>query len=161
MRLAGCEIPSFPHDTLRHQWEWLRASLPLAPAVARAIAEFVKSHPQDAPSTTNPRQGPAVQAQKTNQSLGSKGSVGWAHSDPAQFPVSCNVQWTPVSNPPSQNMCARVLGGFLHSHFHDNLCTVLDEYVRVEVSFANLGVRKEARALVEQGGSITRSGWRV
>ena len=49
-------------------------------------------------------------------------------------------------------MCARVLAGFLRSHFHDNLCTVLDEYVRAEVSFANLGVREEARALVEQGG---------
>ena len=31
--------------------------------------------------------------------------------------------------------------------------------MRAEVSFANLGVREEARALVEQGGSITRRGW--
>ena len=35
------------------------------------------------------------------------------------------------------------------------------EYVRAEVSFANLRVRDEARALVEQGGSVTRSGCRV
>ena len=58
-------------------------------------------------------------------------------------------------------MCARLLAGFLHSHFHDNLCAVLDEYVRAELSFANLGVREEARALVEQGGTVTRGGWRV
>ena len=45
MQLAGCEIPSFPHNLLRHPWERLRASLPLAPAVAQMIAEFVKSHP--------------------------------------------------------------------------------------------------------------------
>ena len=58
-------------------------------------------------------------------------------------------------------MCARVLAGFLRSHFHDNFCTVLDEYVRAEVSFANLGVHKEAQALVEQGGTVTRGGCRV
>ena len=75
--------------------------------------------------------------------------------------MGCNVQWTPVSDPPSQPMCARVLAGFLRSHFHDNLSTVVDEYVRAEVSFANLGVREEARALLEQGGTITRGGWRV
>ena len=62
-----------------------------------------------------------------------------------------------VSDPPSQPK----LGGFRRSHFHDNLCTLLDEYVRAEVSFANLGVREEARALVEQGGTVTRGGWRV
>ena len=45
MQLAGCKMPSFTHDILRHQWERLRASLPLAPAVAQAIAEFVKCHP--------------------------------------------------------------------------------------------------------------------
>ena len=90
-----------------------------------------------------------MQAQKANQATGGRGSGGWAHSDPTKFPVSCNVQWTPVSDPPSQPMCARVLAGFLRSHFHDNLCTLLDEYVRAEVSFANLGVREEARALVE------------
>ena len=66
-----------------------------------------------------------------------------------------------MSDPPAQPMCAKVLAGFLRSHFHDNLCTVLDEYVRAEVSFANLGVREEPQALVEQGGSIARSGWRV
>ena len=51
MQLAGCEIPSFPHDSLRHEWGRLRASLPLAPAATQAIAEFVKAHPQDDPST--------------------------------------------------------------------------------------------------------------
>ena len=64
-------------------------------------------------------------------------------------------------DPPSQPMCARVLASFLRSHFHDNLCIVLDEYVRAEVSFANLGVCEEPRVLVEQGGCVTRSGWRV
>ena len=59
------------------------------------------------------------------------------------------------STPPSEPMCARVLAGFLRSHFHDNFCSVLDEYVRTEVSFANLGVRDEASALVEQGYSHT------
>ena len=49
----------------------------------------------------------------------------------------------------------------MHSHFHDNMCTVLDEYVRVEVSFANRGVREKARPLVELGGCIMPSGWRV
>ena len=92
---------------------------------------------------------------------GSRSSREWARSDPAQFLVGYNVQWTAVSNPPSQPMCARVLAGFLRSHFHDNLCTVLDEYVRAEVSFANPGVREEARALVEQGGTVTRGGCRV
>ena len=28
MQLAGCDVPSFPHDSLRRQWERLRASLP-------------------------------------------------------------------------------------------------------------------------------------
>ena len=77
-----------------------------------------------------------------------------AHSDPARFRDGCNVQWTPISDPPSQPMCVRVLTGFLRSHFHDTLCTLVDEYVRAEVSFANLGVREEARALVQQGGSV-------
>ena len=54
------------------------------------------------------------------------------------------MQWTPVSDPPAEPMCATILAGFLHSHFHDNLCTVLDEYVRVEVSFANRRVPEEA-----------------
>ena len=44
-------------------------------------------------------------------------------------------------------MCARVLTGFLRSDLHDNLCTVLDEYVRAEVSFANLGIREEATSV--------------
>ena len=118
MQLAGCKTPSFLHASLWHQWERLRASLPLAPAFAKAIAEFAKYHPLDTPSTIAPGQSPVVQAQKTNQSAGSRGSRGCAHSDPAQFPVSCNV----VSAPPSQPMCARVLAIFLRSHFHDNLC---------------------------------------
>ena len=161
MQLAGCDVPNFPHDSLRRQWERLRASLPLRPAVTQAVADFVKAHPQDDPSVPAAGQEPAAQAQKSNQCTGSRGSGGWAHSDPAQFPAGCNVQWTAVSDPPSQPMCSRVLAGFLRSHFHDNLCAVLDEYVRVEVSFANLGVCKEARALVEQGGTVTRGGWRV
>ena len=49
----------------------------------------------------------------------------------------------------------------MHSHFHDDLCTVVDEAVRAELSLANLGVREEAGSLVEQGGSITRSRYRV
>ena len=60
MQLAGCEIPSFPHDSLRHQWERHRASLPLAPAIIQAIAGFVKAHPKDDPSTPAPGQRPAV-----------------------------------------------------------------------------------------------------
>ena len=155
MQLAGCDLPNFPHDSLRRQWERLRASLPLRPAVTQAVADFVD------PSVPVAGQHPAVQAQKSNQSTGGRRSGGWAHSDPAQFPVGSNVQWTAVSDPPSQPMCARVLAGFLGSHFHDHRCTVLDEYVRAEVSFANLRVREEARALVEQGGAITRGGWRV
>ena len=129
MQLAGCDLPNFPHNSLRRQWERLRASLPLTPAVTQAVAHFVKAHPQDDPSVAAAGQGSAVQAQKANQSTGGGDSGGWAHSDPAQFPVGCKVQWSPVSDPPSQPMCARVLAGFLHSHFHDNLCTVLDEYV--------------------------------
>ena len=102
-----------------------------------------------------------MHAEEVNQSTGSQGSGGWAHSYSAQFPVGCNVQWTPVCDPPSQPMRARVQACFLRSHFYHNLCTVLDEYVRAEVSFANLEVREEARVLVEQGGTITRGGWRV
>ena len=49
-----------------------------------------------------------------------------------------------MSDPPPQPKCARVLAGFLSSHFHDNLCTVLDEDVRADVSFANLVVHEEA-----------------
>ena len=161
MQLAGCDVPNFPHDSLRRQWERLRASLPLKPTVTQATANVLKAHPQDDPSVPAVGQGPAVHAQKTNQSTGGPGSGGWVHSDPAQFPVGCNVQWTPVSDPLSQPMCARVLAGFLHSHFHANLCPVLDEYVRAKVSFANLGVREEARALVEQGDAVTQGGWRV
>ena len=71
------------------------------------------------------------------------------------------MQWTAVSDPLAQPMSARLLAGFLRAHFHDNLSSVLDDYVRVDVSFANRGVQEEARAVVEQGGSITRSGWRV
>ena len=117
LKLAGCIIPSFPHDSLRHQWEKLRSSPPLTPAVTQAIADFVKAHPQDSKSVPAPGQGPAVQAQKANRSMGSRNSGGWAPPDPAQFLVGCNVQWTPVSGPPAQPMCARVLAGFLRSHF--------------------------------------------
>ena len=114
--------------------------MPLKRTVTEGVADFVKAHPQYAPSVLAVSQGPAVQAQMTNQSPGGRGFGGWAHSDPAQFPVGCNVQWTPVSNPPSQPMCARVLAGFLQSHFHDNLCTVLVEYGRAKFSLPNLGV---------------------
>ena len=161
IQLAGCDVPNFPHDSLRRQWEHLRASLLLRPAVTQTVVDLVKAHPQDDPSVPAAGQHPAVEAQKSNQSTGGRGSGGWAHSDPAQFPVGCNVQWTAVSDPPAPPMCARVLAGFLRSDFHDNLCTVLDEYVWAEVSFANLGVREEAQALVEQGGTVTRGGWRV
>ena len=71
------------------------------------------------------------------------------------------MQWTPVPDPPSQLMCAGVLAGFLRFQFHDYLANVLDKYVRAVVSFANLGVREEARALMEQQDFVTRSGWRV
>ena len=91
MQLAGCDVPNFPHDSLRRQWERLRASLPLKPTVTQAVADFVKAHPQDDPSVPAVGQGPAVQAQKTNQSMGGRGSGGWAHSDPGQFPLGCNV----------------------------------------------------------------------
>ena len=140
MQVAGCNVPNFPHDSLLRQWERLRASLPLKPTVTQAVADFVKAHPQDDPSVPAAGQGPAVQAQKTNQSTGGRAAGGWAHSDLAHVTVGCNVQWTPVSDPPSEPMCARVLAGFLHSHFHDNLCIVLDEYIRAEFSFANLFV---------------------
>ena len=99
-----------------------------------------------------------MQAQKANEVTWDRRSGGWAHSDPAHLSVICNIQWTPVSDPPSQPMCARVLAGFLRSHVRDNLCTVLDEYVRAKVSFANLGVREKAHALGKQGGSVTRGG---
>ena len=71
---------------------------------------------------------------------------GWTHSDAVQFPVGCNVKWLAVIlrlNPPAQPMCARVLAGFLCTHFYDNLCTVLEEYMWVEISFTNLGVCEE------------------
>ena len=58
-----------------------------------------------------------------------------------------------MSDPPAQPMCASVLAGFLRPHFHDNLHTMLDEYVRAEVCFANLGVHEEAQTLIEQGGN--------
>ena len=75
--------------------------------------------------------------------------------------VSCNVQWTLVSDPLSQPMSARLLAGFLHSHFQDNLCTVSHDYEYAELSFANLGVREQVRVLVERGCSASRSGWSV
>ena len=40
-------------------------------------------------------------------------------------------------------MCARVLARFLRCNFHDNLCIVLDEYVRAEVSLDNLKFAKK------------------
>ena len=49
-----------------------------------------------------------------------------------------------MSDPPAQPTCTMVLAGGLLSHFHDNLCTVLDEYVQAGVSFTNLGVCEEA-----------------
>ena len=139
----------------------LRSSLPLTPAVTQAIADFVKAHPQDCASVRAPAQGPVVQAQKANQCTGSRNSWGWAHSNPPQFLVGCNVQGTLASHPPAQPICAKVLAGFVRSDLQDNLCTVLEACVRAQVSFGNLGFRDEARALVEQGGSFTRSGWKV
>ena len=76
MQLAECDVSSFPQDSVRHLWERLRASLPLAPVVAQAIAEFVKSHPQHVPSAAAPGQSAAVQTQKTNHSTGSRGLWG-------------------------------------------------------------------------------------
>ena len=66
MELAGCDVPNFPHDSLRRQWERLRDSLPLKPTVTQAVADFVKAHPQDDPSVPAVSQSPAVEAQKTN-----------------------------------------------------------------------------------------------
>ena len=60
MQLAGCDVPNFPHDSLRRQWERLRASLPLKPNVTQAVADFVKAYPQDDPSVPAVDQGPAV-----------------------------------------------------------------------------------------------------
>ena len=91
MQLARCGIPSFPQDSLRHQWEQLRGSFPLTPAVTQAIAGFVKARPQDGTTTLSPRQRPAVQARNTTPTMGSRTSGGWANCDPAQFRVSCNV----------------------------------------------------------------------
>ena len=76
MQLAACEIPKFLHDFLRHQWELLRASLPLAPVVTKVIAEFAKAHPQGDPSTPAAGQHLALQAQKTNQATGSSSLGG-------------------------------------------------------------------------------------
>ena len=50
MQLAGCGVPNSPDDSLRRQCKRLRASLPFKPAVTRAVADFVKAHPQDDPS---------------------------------------------------------------------------------------------------------------
>ena len=66
MQLAGCDVPNFPHDSLRRQWERLRASLPLRPTITQAVADFVKAHPHDDPSVPAAGQHPAVQAQKSN-----------------------------------------------------------------------------------------------
>ena len=152
MQPAGCDVHNFSRYSLRRQWEHLRASLPSRPAVTQAVAHCVKASPQEDLALQAAGQHPAVPPPKTNPSTGS-------HSDPAQLYVGCNVQWTFVSDQPSQPMCARVLGGFPRSHFHDNLCTVLDEYVQAEVSFANVGVPEEARAFVEQGGTVITGGW--
>ena len=64
MQLAAYDVPYFPHDSLRRQWESLRASLPLRPVVTKAVADFVKAHPQDDPSVPAAELHPAVQAQK-------------------------------------------------------------------------------------------------
>ena len=66
MQFAGCDVPIFPHESLRRQCKRLRASLPLKPAVTQAIADFVKAHPQNDPFVPAAGQGPAVQAQKGN-----------------------------------------------------------------------------------------------
>ena len=148
MRFAGCVIPvcvSFPRGFLRHKWDKVRSSLPLTLVVTHLASGFVKSHPQDVPCATPPRQSPALQAQKTNSPRGSRSPWGWGHFDPPQFPVGCNVQWTPVSNLPAQPSYAGVLGGFIRSDFQNNLCTRLDEYASAEVSFDTLGIYEEAR----------------
>ena len=94
MQLAGCGVPNFPHDSLRRQWERLRASLPLRPTVTQAVAYFVKAHPQDDPSVPAAGQHPAVQAHKSNQSTGSRRSGGgliliWQISSGLQCPMDC------------------------------------------------------------------------
>ena len=139
---------------MRHQRERLRSSLPLTPTVTHTIVHLVKAHLQDSTSLPAPGQGRAVEAQEASQSMRSRNSGGCAHSNPAKFPVGCNVQWTLVSDPPAQPMCARVLAVFLCSHFQDNLCTMLDEYVRVEGSFASLGVRRKLEFWSSKGALL-------
>ena len=87
-----------------------------------------------------------------------EGSREWVHSELARFPVGCNVHWMPVSDPVAPPMCARVLAAFLRCHFHDNLCMVLAEYVSAQASFADVGVLKEVRTILEPGGLIMRRG---
>ena len=60
MHLAGCDVPNFPHDSMRRQWQCLRASLPLKLAATQAVADFIKAHPRNDPSVLAAGQGPAV-----------------------------------------------------------------------------------------------------
>ena len=55
---------------------------PQTPAVTQAVADFVKAHPQDTTFVPTSGQALAMQAQKANQSTGSR-SGGLAHSHPA------------------------------------------------------------------------------
>ena len=73
MQLARCTIPSFPHDSLRRQWERLRASPTLTPTVTHAIPEFVKEHRDVDPKAVAVAQLPAAQAQRANEALGATG----------------------------------------------------------------------------------------
>ena len=156
-----CVLPSFSKDSWWHHWGKPRSCLPPNPTVSQAIAKFAKAHPQVAVSASNSGHSLVLQAPTANHfaSYGSSGRL--VHSDSARSPLSCNARWSAVPKPLGKTICAKVLTSFVRSHFHGKLCKTLDNDVQADRLFANLVVREEAKAPVEQVRSLARSGWRV
>ena len=127
------------------------------PAVTQGIRAFGKAHPQEAMFVSTLVHSLVVQARRSDKFTDPMSSGGCAHSDPAQFPVGCDVLCTPVSNALGHPMCATILAGFRRCQFHDGLRTVLDEYVQAHASLAKLAIPKAAMALVKQKGWISRT----
>ena len=160
MQPAGCVLSSFPHDPLRHRWENLRSSMPLTRR-SHNLSLILSKHTFNIPRLSLPLEKALVCTNRRPISPYALEVVGDGHNRGPHsllWLASCKGRLRPMLR---YNLCA--LKSSLDSRVLNSMTTFARCLMNIyaKASFAHLGVREDAQALVEQGGPITRSGQRV
>ena len=159
----GGSVSSLPQSPIRDQWTRVRSHAPSLLGVAHVLRTFLARPPPvqrvvDSPvaspaedATTNPAEGAAKKKGHTPQKV-----------DPRIFSKALWGGWQEVDDPPSGEVDAGVLGGFLLDKFGAGLSSISDEQLNHKAKFTIVGVKPVD---YDKGMKLTRhhtaGGWRV